>query len=799
MAEVNDLSSSKKAGQDAGLPWTVSRCNRLLRPLASKIPALRRYEIRHHENVEEGKYVKLGNTFAKLAVLSKLSEADLLRVDLLTHRGRARRTYRSYGSTQRHDPPPASPATPGLSDIHLSTPFVEKIREQAQQNPNIEVVDASGLERNVIPTSKRMKKSQCISPRTQSLARDDFISLLNATCEEPEDQTSSRSLFAMCQRQVPAYMLEEKQWRLSQDRDDKSDVENETYKMLEEYGTTSPNGWTLLKGIVKAHGILLIESAVREGLFDNREVGLLLDACRSFCECEANIRIETAFLHSYSSPSLPVRRWDNNHVYRCVQFLDYNSDHKSDLESEPWTHASKFHYMNSTLLEKTAPAEALPSPLVQRTWKLALHALISPNLFASGPACVLLETILLCSSGLNPLATDRLLCKFPKERKSYLRFIEKPAPAYEPTRFASRREPARTLQGTCRGICVYLATLAILPDTSDKTKHNNSTLKFSNVLWNTSVGIMRAYTLPDLLEASRYADLSVVAAQVLFSHVIVLIANKQEGGGDPHCLLIEQRLKFIAGMLTEQQTTSTPTPVSVTKLSQLLSDVARNLQDRGGAIGFDVLQRTCNHFMQYDSEDQQGKNLFRHIALESSMMMSQRTQESTHRKYAANVEASVAKYMATLAPTNVPGKRKNPSLRWEEGLCEWVTATPRLSQPSQLSMNLTGQKLFSQNRLAVCASYGNQPDPSPLRGKTSSCIRSSAAIPVKTQVSSQTEDSEEDELSAPQPSQRTLSNVTNIRQGTLKRGRSPEPRQKDSAPHRMTKGMKFLSGPTLAK
>ena len=80
-------------------------------------------------------------------------------------------------------------------------------------------------------------------------------------------EKGSRSLLATCVRVVPDYIaLEEKWQRDGDDSGDEIDVTAEVYAELEAFGSCEGQGWPYLRETVRAHGMNLLCSTIRDGI-----------------------------------------------------------------------------------------------------------------------------------------------------------------------------------------------------------------------------------------------------------------------------------------------------------------------------------------------------------------------------------------------------------------------------------------------------------------------------------------------------------------------------------------------------
>ena len=85
---------------------------------------------------------------------------------------------------------------------------------------------------------------------------------------ERYSEKGSRSLLATCARQVPGYIALEEEWQREEaDSADDNDVSAEVYAELEAFGSCEGQGWLYLRETVRAHGVNLLCRALCDGVF----------------------------------------------------------------------------------------------------------------------------------------------------------------------------------------------------------------------------------------------------------------------------------------------------------------------------------------------------------------------------------------------------------------------------------------------------------------------------------------------------------------------------------------------------
>ncbi|KAL8938477.1 MAG: hypothetical protein Q9216_003867 [Gyalolechia sp. 2 TL-2023] len=278
-------------------PWTAARCQRLLRPLSSKIALLRREkqctidaeELQQVHSVMPNteRYDVTFNSHPRRRLSEKVKPADEEWAPNPRPRKRIKRTYSSRNLTsQTHDKshqcgePERSSQT--RVEITVPTDFL-----QGQRQPDVEA-DAPLLEiDNAIVGNKSHSHMKLNADHGGYLWKDrprcnyrvklpfqwkltDGIckgveALLRATERHKASPRGARDLFSTCLRNVPDYIAQEELWYKTEDPESGIDVSAIIYSDIESLSTSGSLGWGPLRQIVRAHGIRIVGDAVRDG------------------------------------------------------------------------------------------------------------------------------------------------------------------------------------------------------------------------------------------------------------------------------------------------------------------------------------------------------------------------------------------------------------------------------------------------------------------------------------------------------------------------------------------------------
>ena len=299
-------------------PWTATRCHRLLRPLLAHIAALRK--AKEHES-----FVKNGQALAALNQAPKPPKTALGKrsyPDFDPDYSDNKKPCRKYSrKSSRRRPSADQSCTPrrnvqlqrrqqgdkAVQGVVLPTPLLRRVRSHQPSSP-CQAPDDSSQEDQV-------QSSRCCHSGTACRTRTKcgfemelaalrstmeaerhgvyesvfkaFDAILRATSSQKSQGPGPKSLLAMCLRRVPIYIAGVEEWerREAEENGTKSAVQGagvsfEIYSELESLGAV--DGWRHLCLLVRAHAVQIIEDATSEGLFEDPFIGLLIRVCLEY-------------------------------------------------------------------------------------------------------------------------------------------------------------------------------------------------------------------------------------------------------------------------------------------------------------------------------------------------------------------------------------------------------------------------------------------------------------------------------------------------------------------------------------
>lgn len=303
-------------------PWTTTRCHRLLRPLKTNISALRReIELENSQNLRKNPDANSlgGSVGGALLDRSNVQHTYSKRGRKATRPNdeqlatQASRTSQTIKKARRKMQPGEiilpTPVIRRARGYQLSSPLQQprwtdsnSAREgkktlgsmRGQRSPSV----VSELESELQTLKNRVSSSRL--SLYESLLRA-VHSLLAATSAPVPGSRANKSLLAMCLRRLPEYIDELEYWeqRDAEEQGTKSTLQDSKVsgEVYEEVAAILPpfrNGCSHLRQLVRADGLRLIRNAMVENLLDPRVAVLLIKLCAKMkAHTEAEGLLET--------------------------------------------------------------------------------------------------------------------------------------------------------------------------------------------------------------------------------------------------------------------------------------------------------------------------------------------------------------------------------------------------------------------------------------------------------------------------------------------------------------------------
>ncbi|CZR54416.1 uncharacterized protein PAC_04300 [Phialocephala subalpina] len=659
--------NTRQFNADPEQEWTTARCQRLLRALTSRVAILKK---------ELSRFAQPGNdSTANGARSRKISASKGTDADWNQARKRIRKTYSTRGGKVNNGPQvrgrgrKGSVASKGRKslipgEVSVPTPLLARARGERLEEPAPfiaipfpDVADVARTKRRrtrhtmgVPEGSFQLSKSlreirQDITPikyTTYEGIYNGLEALLRATEQErPETRRKgARSLSSMSLRAIPRYVTEQEALleAYMQETGSKSaiqsrDIATEIYDELEGCGTAG-HGWPQLRAVVRSHGIQVLGDAIRAGLFDMDFCGALVTLCihTSAIDEAQSILSELVSSAPYSRP-----RALHDSPSRAVTMLCKFAQHTGQ-------YSFQYRQLAFITTSKSLPVEWLATKDFGSIWTEAIQSLRPDS--DNGDTLTFLGTSLSALSAFSsstgirvktaPLASGGMVDAVGNTFSSLLTtFLSIVILSKE----AGDKIHPDTLVSEQR--CDHF--LALLRNSLIDYKHSNP-----------------ATTTPSILPflANLFIDHEQTDLWSSDSHLgDVLLANLQQSGDD----------------FASISSTYSEAVMFVCRVARCCGRGASN-------SGFEYLEH-LHLILEKLLCGRAGSDVLMGLIVDSAFTFAQKVPDRKHLDYAASMDA---KYRsrgfdteASLHNISVNDNDDESSgFRWEEGIGEWVTATP---------------------------------------------------------------------------------------------------------------------------
>ncbi|CAE7014717.1 hypothetical protein P3342_003987 [Pyrenophora teres f. teres] len=676
---------------DDTLPWTTSRCNRLLRPLSSKLAKLRKEIQRPSLTTAEPRTAS--SAFAtkgspqkttnftrpanKPRGFDKATDPDW-RPGAKPGAGR-KTTYGGRGkarvaSLQRAGSHAGNGSRPG--EIAF-TPLISRMGQQLCSSPQAPISPLRKYTKN---------RGPLLVPMTTSLPADlrklihglleAYAHLLQATA--PSDQRKrkgTRSLMGVCLRNVPVYIELEEHFamldKLHEDADEDRDIANEIYEHLEShFEQEHGRGWRPFKHVVRAHATTLICDAITDEVLGLENALMLVTHCENASAWDEAEKLLLAYAPLLESATMPINT-------RADLF---------DAQRSPYLHAVK-NFAQRTgryrclygLLEHMVALELLPlewlaADCMRSVWDRLVHTIFENDRRTIADAHRFFETVTLASMGLP----DARLLEDEVTGSISRRFVP-----------SSRVELRHALDTTFSSLLTVLCSIALV---HSGRENGPGQAIARRIIWTLDATVIAIATQDDIPNELRLldadvADVQLMAQRGLWINFASSLLHLKDCCNDSAMVSLDTPNAFgLMNWLAAQYSSSNINFASVlATLPSLISSIARGTGRIWNDDGFEQLQRLVTALMTTSGCRLPHKLwTLKRLALESAMEFAQVTGHADHMAYAHDIEKKMQTQGRLVIMQSPSLKKDSPTtsggFRWEEGIGEWVTCTPFVRQ-----------------------------------------------------------------------------------------------------------------------
>ncbi|KAI9736598.1 MAG: hypothetical protein M1834_000801 [Cirrosporium novae-zelandiae] len=677
--------------------WNTARCNRLLRPIASRIVLLKKYRSQLAQQAgllfkEES--IQLGNKRSHLQtnIIKHVKEEPVW----APSPARRRRIKRQYGmktssseeAGSTHEKHSSQSSTKPSIQLSISTPAI--LRYSARPD----MIDSSSQDTQLNESKEEpSKQPQFIRYHRNKTIRNDpiehnfnlaltqtlkktlpaaqwvlvegifnaFETLLKATTPRPPEEVGTRSLLSSCLRKVPEYIFAEEKWQREQDPDDHTDLSSQIYDNLEMVHSNWGSNMSPFEEVVRAHGVKLLGNAISEGIICPTMAHCLVALCiRALAPDEAEILLDHLLARYGSFPS-PINIESNFFDIKGIKTLHLFAEKTS-------RYGYQYRKMDELLRNGSLPLGWMATTHMKLFWSRLVES-ISNNDANSCDSIRLANTVLsLSCSRVGPILapeecaldialqntisrlmlfliaidytrqTTSLIPISSNQHTAIQQLIFSMATVADINQVTSSRNPKRANCRIEQNVICAKALLAYLFMDGTRSSHSESD---GNIHRQTAVVKSLArivYELPPNLK--RRENLS------SFICAIARCCNRAEKGSGQRCVT-----SFVCNLSAVIDSCSKSFHAfSDRKLKQILVDVAQEFAEQAGK-----------------------QDLFDWAATIETRLLG-------HSDLFVPKLSQTPKHTSKAAPSG---------FRWEEGISEWVARTPALFEEEKSASSFT--------------------------------------------------------------------------------------------------------------
>lgn len=680
---------------DEGLPWNVSRCNRLLRPLSSKLTKLRKELERSRSTTQE-----LRTTSSAFATKHTPQKTTNFTRPANKPRGfdkardpdwrpGAKGTKRTYGGRKAkgtYAPVVCNPdahhvARPG--EIAF-TPLIARMGRQMMDSPLAQGSPLKKYTKHRGPLVAPIDRTESLGAQLPADVKklmmgmlEAYANILNATHEKKVRKGTS-SLMSACLRKLPAYIeLEEHFAELDQMEEEEEmedrDIANEVYEHLEtQFEQRRGQGWRPFRQVVRAHATALLCRAVTDEVLALDSLVYFHNHCLAAGAFDEAEELLIAALPALEPLPMPLN-------VRADLFGEkslYMSTVKSFVDR-----SGRFRFLYELLEHMVAHEllglEWLATAHMRPVWDRLVRTITEGDCRTLASCSRFIETCMLAGMGL------------PDERLLLDESTGSVARHFVPS---AKEDLRQALNTTYSSLFTVLCSISLVNSGRDEaagkaiTKRVNWTL---DAVANALASHSDINTEIRLLEASS-EDLQVFAQRAcwaIFSPFLVRLG--QDVSDDCTTRMSTVGLMRQLGDTVYQYSSNGPNSSSIlASIPLLVSATARGTGRIWQDDGFAQLKRLVQAMTSLSGHRLPHKLwTLKRVALESATEFANDTDDSEHLKYAHEMEKQMrTSGRLVLVPT--PRKADTPTtaagggFRWEDGIGEWVACTPFVKQNS---------------------------------------------------------------------------------------------------------------------
>lgn len=736
--------------------WTTTRCNRLLRPLSSKIALLRKAkELDALKDRVKGRDIACqsfhpSNSGGASATSSKENlpgycqkastlSTHSLKVDPSPRpRKRVRRTYSSkeggHGfrdEAKKNRVDAILSLSQSIQIKNLSHSVLKSDKRSAVSLKDSFVCKNGAQIADICARDLLRRRARFMGPDRWKLyegIQTGFDALLKATgTTAPSTRTGARSLFSTCLRKIPAYIAVQEQWSKMKNPDDNFDVGSNVYTELVALGTSSEGGWKPLKEVARAHGVAMIDSAVRDGIINCSIASSLVVLCIHRGATDEAEQLVECVVSTLKAISRPAGTHDRLFCKSGLSILH-------DFALQSGRYGFFFRQLSRLFKDGTIPIEWISCGELAPFWSEVLCSIKEDDCH-SKDAAALIQTAVLKSYGFPATAVAVRLHSLRLRSKRIIYKSQLPhimdSDELPQTRDHQSLNDSRIDEMTQEMRQTSLELLAMLVSqvftqnsapASDLNSPHSSLLLVQDFSFQAHQFVQIERLFPQFCKYS-----SSLPDRLCFIFLAAATASASNAQADMNLFhTIDQiRSTNLSNEFPE-------------KAATLLCMIAENSEALSCGEGFPYIQQAVSQFMRIydtaDADDLETKRFIGKIGATVAAQYSVSTGIPRHLSWAMEIKSYVDR--ATIGLDHqTPGKtpahkaaKTKLGFKWEEGICEWVAGTPNLVTPQAFGDK---DEEDSQSRLLPTDNLPSASTKTPSSARVSVCLREALPTSIK--------------------------------------------------------------------
>jgi hypothetical protein len=716
--------------------WNVARCNRLLRPIVHRIATLRRLK---NEALYTSAYVSgaakpvplqetLQPTKSRIRIEfgnpldNKENDPDWMSGPC--KRKKAGRHYSARSTSNNKIATAAKNSEPSLQpgELSIPTPYLSKVIRYDEPSkaipdsnmgpPKLKTVGRPKVDheekRDIL--GARVSRTEDENLCRQNLVKS-FLELIDATNLQSPSPRGPRSLLSTCCRLVPAFIAHEEARQLFEDEKDCTDVSAETYSLIQdELEIKEGYGWKHMREVVRAHAVQIIREAIKEELLP-RDISrsiirhLLKPSNRRQSTKPSPLEAELllAQLVASEAPNKPSECCPRNQFY-ANSFN--NAGAASAWVESGSSHSFAFRQFSNLLASPYIPVEWMATSRVVPLWKNVF------KVFRDSPrqgydAFNFLQAAVALGTGVQPIPkqAQQVLLEIPAQycqqnegcprcpraaSGTFLACSNGLQKVPSSNKSTARGELATAFTNTLFSLSTILSSFAVATRLDQSQDQNFDPHLILWTLNNLSIDIVLHYCNTNVVDTSfTVRDTSHISARrsafILASTLVTEIAGCQLG-----TVYTGVDINDLVYCLEQLDATTLPDQMddvgifdSLPELVCSISQGASRISAVDGFSSFQHVVRALNAaLIPGRTTTSSTRNFLRRLALSSAIEYSNQNQAPEHLALVVELERTMT-HLELSNMSRTPARsstnalpKAGRGLRWEEGICEWVAATP---------------------------------------------------------------------------------------------------------------------------